>query len=418
MKRWLFFVVFFALMMPSAFAFENREAMREAYRSLRSFAGDTPYVQQPRTSAPYEPGEISAEVLDEALDYLNFLRELAGLQPVERSRIYDYQCQHGAVLLAALDYVDHNAPNPGDMDVNFYDSAHLATTSSNIAKFNWMRSSILREGIAYFARDDGDANLPVLGHRRWLLNPVMNATGFGIANSETGMSYVVMFAHDMGRPGVEWSEVCWPTGGVFPVELMHSHLAWSVSLNPEIYDVANSRIEVELKEENLGLRFCFDCETNTGDGYCNVSMENYGSGPCIIFRPDFEGTDFTDYEQNQRWTVTVSGLLKTDGTEAELTYVSQMTSLYPQEVANIELSQLEAEMKVDEMLMLTAAVIPDYADDLSVTWSTSDPFVATVDDSGIVTATAPGECEITASSTNGRSDTCKITVTEAKPPVD
>ena len=43
------------------------------------------------------------------------------------------------VLLAALDYVDHYAPNPGDMDANFYDSAHLATMSSNIAKFNWMR---------------------------------------------------------------------------------------------------------------------------------------------------------------------------------------------------------------------------------------------------------------------------------------
>ena len=412
MKKWFVFVLVLAMLQPAAFAFESRDAMREAYAALYSFPGETPYVRMPVVRSPYEAGEVSEGVLNEALDYLNFLRGVAGLQPVERSPIYDYQCQHGAVLLAALDYVDHYAPNPGDMEKNFYDSAYLATSSSNIAKFNWMRTSILREGIAYFARDDGDANLPVLGHRRWLLNPVMNATGFGLANSESGMSYVAMYAHDMGNPDARWSAVCWPSSGVFPVELMHSHLAWSVSLNPELYNVADSRITVELKEENLGLTFFFDCETGEGDGFCTVSMENYGSGPCVIFRPDFEGTEFSDYEQNQKWTVTVSGLVTADGAQGGISYVSEMSSLYPQEVANIELSRLEAELKPDEMLMLSASVIPEYADDMNVEWSTDNPFVAVVDDTGLVTAIASGECRITAASANGRSDICKITVTE------
>lgn len=412
MKKWFFFVLISVLLQPAALAFESRDEMRGAYAALYSFPGDTPYVRDPQVRSPYEPGEISEGVLNEALDYLNFLRAVADLQPVEHSPIYDYQCQHGAVLLAALDYVDHYAPNPGDMEKNFYDSAYLATSSSNIAKFNWMRPSILREGIAYFARDDGDANLPVLGHRRWLLNPVMNATGFGLANSETGMSYVAMYAHDMGRPDARWSVVCWPAAGVFPVELMHGHLAWSVSLNPEVYDVAASRITVELREEKLGLSFFFDCETGEGDGFCGVSMENYGSGPCVIFRPDFDDTDFTDYEQNQEWTVTISGLVTADGAQTEMSYVTRMASLYPQDVANIELSQLEAELEPDETLMLSASVIPDYADDLSVEWSTDNPFVAVVDVSGRVTAVAPGECAITAASANGRSDVCRITVTE------
>ena len=43
----------------------------------------------------------------------------------------------GAVLLAALDYVDHSAPQPPDMDRNFYDSAHIGTSSGNIARFNF-----------------------------------------------------------------------------------------------------------------------------------------------------------------------------------------------------------------------------------------------------------------------------------------
>lgn len=399
-------------LIPSAAAYESREELRAAYQALGIFPSDTPYVEMPAAAAPYAPGELQELALDEALDYLNFLREMAGLQPVERSRIYDYQCQHGAVLLAALDYVDHNAPQPADMDQNFYDSAHLATMSSNIAKFNWMRPTILREGIAYFARDDGDANLPVLGHRRWLLNPVMNATGFGLANSETGMSYVAMYAHDMGRPDAQWSEICWPTDGVFPVELMHSHLAWSVSLNPMIYDVNASRIRAELVEEKLGLHFEFDCSAGVGDGFCTVSTENYGGGPCVIFRPDFSEMDFTDYEQNQHWTVRLTGLVRTDGTDAEFEYQVEMASLYIQEVANIEMSQLEATLRSGETLKLYAAVIPDYADDQTVTWTTSDPFVATVRDDGAVTATAPGSCEIIASSANGRSDICRVTVAE------
>lgn len=412
MKKWLSFLLVFVLCIPGALAYETREEMRSAYQSLGIFPGDTPYDRDPVVSAPYESGALNELALDEALDYLNFLRSLADLPAVERSPIYDYQCQHGAVLLAALDYVDHNAPQPEDMDRNFYDSAHLATMSSNIAKFNWMRPTILREGIAYFARDDGDANLPVLGHRRWLLNPNMNATGFGLANSETGMSYVAMYAHDLGRPEVEWSEIPWPTEGIFPVELMHGHLAWSVSLNPAIYDVQNSRIGVELTEKEMGLSFTFDCTQGTGDGFCTVSMENYGAGPCVIFRPEFEDAEFTDYEQNQTWTVKLSGLRKTDGTETELEYTVEMASLYIQEVANIELSRLEAEMKPDETLELTAAVIPDYADDLTVSWTTTNPFIATVDDHGSVTAIAPGECEIIAQSHNGRSDACKIKVTE------
>lgn len=414
MKKWLTFCMLTALLSAcflSAGACGSREELREAFRALTEFDGDTPYAEVPRTQAPYGAGGLDEGAMNEALDWLNFLRALAGLEPVERSRIYDYQCQRGAVLLAALDHVDHNAPQPQDMDQNFYDSAHLATTSSNIARFNWMRASILREGIVYFARDDGEANLPVLGHRRWLLNPYMNATGFGLANSESGMSYVAMYAHDQGRPDAEWSEVCWPSAGAFPVELMHSHLAWSVSLNPERYDVENSRIRVELAEERFGLRFSFDCSAGEGDGFCTVSTELYGAGPCVIFRPDFDGSGFTDYLQNQRWQVTVSGLALRGGGETSLAYEVDMTSLYVQEVANIELSALEAELSPGDTLALSADVIPSYADDLSVTWQSSDPAVATVDGCGLVTAIGPGACEITARSANGRYDRCAIRVT-------
>lgn len=388
-------------------AFETQEALREAYAQTQTFDGDTPYAQEPVVRVPYSAGTLEESALDDALSYLNFLRAVANLAPVERSMLYDFQCQHGAALLAALDYADHDAPRPDDMNADFYASAHSATSSSNLAKFNWMRATILREGLEYFVRDDGEGNLGALGHRRWLLNPNMGATGFGLANSESGMSYVLMYAHDFGASAEAWSEVCWPAEGAFPVELMHADLAWSVSLNPEIYDAENSRVRVTLADQS-GLRFCFS--EDTSDGFFAVSTEAYGAGPCVIFRPDFSDTDFTDYEQNQVWTVRIDGLRTVNGEERVLEYIVSMTSLSVQEVANVEIDPLKAELQPGETLQVTANVIPAYADDLSVQFETTAAAVAVVDANGIVTAVAPGECEIIARSANGRADRCRVTV--------
>ena len=74
-------------------------------------------------------------------------------------------------------------------------------------------------------------------------------------------------------------------------------------------------------------------------------------------------------------------------------------------VTGITLSQTEAAMTVGgETLTLTATVAPDDATDKTVTWTSSDPTVATVAD-GVVTAVAAGTATITATATNGTDDT-------------
>ncbi|MDE6050010.1 MAG: Ig-like domain-containing protein, partial [Paramuribaculum sp.] len=54
------------------------------------------------------------------------------------------------------------------------------------------------------------------------------------------------------------------------------------------------------------------------------------------------------------------------------------------------------------------------ATDKSVTWSSSDEDVATVSASGFVTAIKPGKATITATTANGLTASCEVTVT-AKP---
>ena len=92
-------------------------------------------------------------------------------------------------------------------------------------------------------------------------------------------------------------------------------------------------------------------------------------------------------------------------------------------VTGITLSQTEAAVTIGgETLTLTATVAPDDATDKTVTWTSSDPTVATVAN-GVVTAVAAGTATITAIATNGTPDdttddfsaTCDVTVSAPAP---
>ena len=86
-------------------------------------------------------------------------------------------------------------------------------------------------------------------------------------------------------------------------------------------------------------------------------------------------------------------------------------------VTGVTLAQTEGVLTVGETLTLTATIAPANATDKSVTWTSSDASVATVDANGVVTARGLGTATITATATNGTADTsddltttCAVTV--------
>ena len=79
-------------------------------------------------------------------------------------------------------------------------------------------------------------------------------------------------------------------------------------------------------------------------------------------------------------------------------------------VNGVTLDKTELSLIVDGTAKLDAKVEPDTATDKTVTWESSDPNVATVDQSGKVTAVAPGTATITATA-GGKTATCSVTVT-------
>lgn len=93
---------------------------------------------------------------------------------------------------------------------------------------------------------------------------------------------------------------------------------------------------------------------------------------------------------------------------------------YATPVSGVTLSQDDAVLTVGgETLTQTATVAPANAKDKTVSWTTSNDAVATVDANGVVTAVSAGTATITATATNGTEDTsddktatCTVTVTQ------
>ena len=79
---------------------------------------------------------------------------------------------------------------------------------------------------------------------------------------------------------------------------------------------------------------------------------------------------------------------------------------------SISLNKTSATLYLDQTVQLTATVSPSNATDRSVLWSSSDNSIANVSSSGLVTAIAPGNATITATTADGSdlSATCEITV--------
>lgn len=84
-------------------------------------------------------------------------------------------------------------------------------------------------------------------------------------------------------------------------------------------------------------------------------------------------------------------------------------------VATITLSNTEATILEGETLQLSATVSPDNATNPSLTWTSSNAEVATVDESGVVTAVSAGGSVITVKANDGSEvqATCQITVEKA-----
>ena len=86
-------------------------------------------------------------------------------------------------------------------------------------------------------------------------------------------------------------------------------------------------------------------------------------------------------------------------------------------VSSLTLSKKSYEIKVGESYTLKATIDPSDAKNKNVKWKSSNSSIASVKN-GVITGVNEGDCVITASSNNGKTDKCEITVKSAGPDFD
>ena len=90
----------------------------------------------------------------------------------------------------------------------------------------------------------------------------------------------------------------------------------------------------------------------------------------------------------------------------------------PVAVTGVTLDKTSLSIEAGQTAQLTATVQPGNADNQSVTWSSSDNNVVSVDATGKITANAKGSATITVTTADGgKTATCTVTVTEPAAPV-
>lgn len=284
---------------------------------------------RPNTAPPYSLGRVSETHRERALDSVNLMRMIAGLPEVYMYDTYNQLTQYGAVVLAANDTLTHRPEKPAGMSDTFYKYGYTATSQSNIS-YGWASGSDSYYNMPLFTlgyMEDSDAsNVPVVGHRRWILNPRMLYTGFGFALNSRNAAYSAMYAFNSDGTTPDYDFISWPASGNFPSEFADMQMPWHVTLNPGKFDISrmntdNVQITVTAPDGRSQTITAADTAGNAGNkdqAYYTIDKNGYGIANAIIFRP---GTGiFGNNDLSGIYTVTISGLYTKDGRQAKVSY--------------------------------------------------------------------------------------------------
>lgn len=297
----------------------------------------TRYEVEPSFTAPYEAGSLNQSDIDDAAKTLKMVRYLAGV-PYENSDFipeFNNIAQHGTVLLAASNQFSHYPSQPEDMSDEFYETALKGCNEANI---NAGRDNISKCVLGWIY-DQGANNIERAGHRRWVLKPGNQDFGIGYAQGPSSTSYrgyranMYVFGNLFNSADFD-SYVAWPAAGDFPIQYMagSSYIEttidcpWSINLGASYAAPTKDDVTVKLTRKRDGKVWIFDKNTpNLGEEglsdnklHLSVDDDGYGMGKAIVFRPDLNslGAIFNGDE----FSVELSGIQYTDGTEAVLSY--------------------------------------------------------------------------------------------------
>ncbi len=261
----------------------------------------------------FKAGKVAEGAKKDGVNMINFARYLADIpSDVYLDKDYNTYAQYGAALLLCEGKLNHTPKQPAVMPDDFYQKGYKGTSEGNIYTKTLVLNpnQIISDSILGYLADNGSGNIDSVGHRRWVLNPKMEATGLGAASdSWAGRGYSVMYAFNTGRAGGKYDCVTWPAVGYHPTNMFGDAYPWSISLNRSVFDEKMTKdiqvsMHIDLKTGAYKDITLTSADKDKSGNYFNVSTAKYGSGFCVIFAPEWK------YHSGDKVDVTISGVYK------------------------------------------------------------------------------------------------------------
>jgi len=263
-----------------------KQAIIQKYEELKPYvSGLSPFITEPSFTSPYIAGKLTNNSLDNGLKTINFVRYLAGLDNVIYTTANNTAMQNGLLINIINREISHTPQKPFDMSDDMYQSGYWANSHGNLywSKGLPQNDDILVGAIKNWLNDSDASNIRQLGHRRWILDPSMVSTGFGIITFEDTAHAGMIACNDYDQRNFNQQRdvVYWPSPGAFPFEFFGTNVPWSISLNSVKYDKSKtSSIKVTISDEfNNAETF------SAGNGNLYVETSLYGMDFCISFLP-------------------------------------------------------------------------------------------------------------------------------------
>lgn len=380
------------------------EKARERYANYRRLYKEAGYyyeIEPQYETLPLTAGMLNEKIGKGAVEFLNAIRVGAGIPAVTYSKELSEgaQCKSTLTCYLSVNDIDnpspHFPPQPEGVDDEYYRKAMLGS-GENLFMCGITSSDVV--GSIRYALDDsyGVGQRYERGHRYNLLDPRWTEVGLG--------NTVQQGAHKMNgnaKPNVD--VVAWPSKGIMLAESMAGN---NMMFTCKFYNGyrANDDTVVTVK--------CLNNDKTWRIAKNSLSdLQDFNASDDLISYYDSTVT----LVAGNVYEITFENLKDSNGKNVKYTYRSVYESAYVGDegsrVQKLSLSTQKLGVGKGETRKIKATITPNTADNMMVTWESSNPSVASVNENGIVTGKSAGKAVITATTEDGKiKATCTVQV--------
>lgn len=313
-------------------------ATQRSEEDIKAYLNSHPFDVTKRDSWNITPdysnniaGELSESSRQNALNTLNVMRYVAGLN--ETSYDYDTEkyAQASSTLMIGIGGITHYPERKAGVSDELYTYGAYGAKNSNLGA----GYDTISEAILYGWMGDGDPyNIDRVGHRRWALSPDLEKTSFGISvgpgsNNEFTSMYCIYTGTGLwnsffgsSSSGTDVDFLTWPASKM-PAEYMYG--PWSILLNSDYFRANENDVNVTLTNLKTNKSYYFDkSDKSTTGEFFNINTGGYGSlHQAVIFDAKIK------YNAGDRYLVKVEGLKDNNGNAYDtIEYTVDFFSLY------------------------------------------------------------------------------------------